>query len=168
MSRECWRYRVPFHAGLKYPVSRIRCSLNEMTSVLAAPIHAALGSLGAVVHAVTLPAMDTEPLPSILAAIEQGRGNRSGPKAKGWSRYRAQVLSHLASGLAHGRIAGTFGVSVQQLRLLLAEGCDAVVRGGAVSADADAVCAGKWRDWCARGDAAACARLAGKDAPSVR
>jgi hypothetical protein len=103
--------------------------------------------------------MDAEPLPSILAAIEAGRGQRGRGSRQEWSYYRARILTAAQAGLTGVRLAGGFGISRRRASLLLAEACDAVLRGGAASAEADAVCADNWQRWCQRGDAVACVRL---------
>lgn len=103
--------------------------------------------------------MDQPIEPSILDAIEQGRGQRGGNNPRAWSRSRAQLLTAASQGVARIRIAGAFGLSPGQVRTLAAEACDAVLRGGAISAAADRVCAERWRSWCELGDTEACERL---------
>lgn len=97
--------------------------------------------------------------PSILDAIEQGRGQRGRRAPQAWSRYRAQVLTAAHHGLSHIRIAGAFGLSRGHLSVLLEEACDAVLRGGTASEATDRVCARRWRAWCETGDPDACDRL---------
>jgi hypothetical protein len=103
--------------------------------------------------------MDAEPIPSVLTAIEAGRGRRGWGSRQEWSRYRARILSAVHTGLPLVRVAGALGVSAQHLGLLVAEACDAVLRGGAASGEAEAVCGARWQRWCAHGDDAACVRL---------
>ena len=89
--------------------------------------------------------MDQPIEPSILDAIEQGRGQRGRRAPQTWSRHRAQLLTAAHQGMARVRIAGVFGLSQKQVSRLVSDACDAVVRGGAVSAAADTVCAARWR-----------------------
>lgn len=96
---------------------------------------------------------------TMLEAIEQGRAGR-GRSGRRWSESRAFVLASAAQGQMRARIGGTLGLSSQRVTQLREEGCDAVLRGGAASAEAEQVCAPQWRRWCARGDADACARTA--------
>ncbi len=103
--------------------------------------------------------MDIEPSPALLAAVEAGRGQRGRGSRQEWSRYRARILSAVQAGLPLVRVAGALGVSAQQLSLLLAEACDAILRGGAASDEAEAVCGAKWQRWCGHGDDVACVRL---------
>ncbi len=103
--------------------------------------------------------MDHPIEPSILAAIDQGRGQRGRTHPQGWSRHRAQVLTLAQRGLSRIRIGGELGLSQGQVITLVAEACDAVLRGGAASAAADEVCREKWYNWCGRGDTTACDRL---------
>jgi hypothetical protein len=42
--------------------------------------------------------METDPLPSIVAAIARGRGRRGWKDPAAWVRFRAQLLSALALG----------------------------------------------------------------------
>jgi hypothetical protein len=100
-----------------------------------------------------------DPSPALLAAIEAGRGQRSPQAPQAWSRHRARVLTAVQQGIGRVRIAGQFGVGVGQLRVLIAEACDAVLRGGAASDEADAVCAAQWQRWCDGGDGVACERV---------
>jgi hypothetical protein len=103
--------------------------------------------------------MEYEPAPALLAAIAAGRGQRSPQAPQAWSRHRARVLTAAQQGIGRVRIAGEFGVGVGHLRALIAEACDAVLRGGAASEEADAVCADQWQRWCDGGDDVACVRL---------
>ena len=97
--------------------------------------------------------------PSILDAIEQGRGERGGKSLEDWSRLHAQVLTAAQRGLRRIRIAGAFGLSEGHVIKLISEACEAVLRGGAASEAADSVCAARWRSWCETGDTDACDRL---------
>ena len=109
--------------------------------------------------------MDHPIEPSIFASIDQGRGQRGqrgqrgGKDPQAWSRHRAQLLTAASQGLETRQIAGAFGISKVQVRTLVAEACDAVLRGGAASAAADAVCTERWRNWCELGDTEACGRV---------
>ena len=103
--------------------------------------------------------MDHPIEPSILAAIDQGRGQRGGSNPQAWSRRRAQLLTAATLGMTRIRIAGAFGLSQGQVGTLTEEACDAVLRGGVVSAAAESVCAPRWRGWCQNGDTEACDRL---------
>jgi hypothetical protein len=103
--------------------------------------------------------MDQPIDPSILDAIEQGRGQRGRTNPQAWSRHRARVLTVAQRGLSRIRIAGELGLSEGHVILLVSEACDAVLRGGAVSDAADGACAAKWRRWCQAGDTDACDRL---------
>ncbi len=100
-----------------------------------------------------------EPIDSILRAVEQGRGPRGRRRAAAWSRYRALVLSYAYSGLLQVRIGGLLGISATHLSTLIGEACDAVLRGGAASAEADVVCINRWQGWCLGGDSVACERV---------
>ena len=103
--------------------------------------------------------MDHPIEPSILAAIDQGRGQRGKTHPQAWSRHRAQVLTAAWHRMTSVRICGAFGLSQTRVLVLLAEGCDAVLRGGAVSVAAESVCTPRWRGWCQNGDTVACDRL---------
>jgi hypothetical protein len=111
------------------------------------------------------------PLPpayeTLRAAIERGRAGRGGRAGPAWSRLRALVLAYAAQGMLRARIGGILGVSTQRVTQLREEGCDAVLRGGSESPQAEAACADRWRRWCAAGDAAACARLRRMAEPSA-
>lgn len=97
---------------------------------------------------------------SLIDAVEQGRHGRGRNGAAEWSRVRAKVLQELGRGLTRARVGGMLGLSSQRVTQLREEGCEAVLRGGADSADAEQACAGAWERWCmARGDEAACKRL---------
>jgi hypothetical protein len=67
--------------------------------------------------------MDTDPIPSIVHAIEQGRGRRGRPGANRLSHYRAQVLTAALAGRNQVRLAGLFGLGLTQLRDLISEAC---------------------------------------------
>ena len=97
--------------------------------------------------------------PSILEAIDQGRGERGRHAPQTWSRHRAQLLTAAHQGLSLIRIAGEFGLGRAHLSTLLEEACDAVLRGGVASEAADEVCARRWQGWCETGDTGACNRL---------
>lgn len=107
--------------------------------------------------------MDDEPLPSIVAAIAAGRGERGtqGTSPEAWVRRRARILSAAQAGLVRARLGGAVGLSEYQTSKLLAQGCDAVLRGGVPSPEADRACAERWRLACRHGDADACTRLSG-------
>ena len=89
--------------------------------------------------------MDQPIDPSILDAIEQGRGQCGGKSLEAWSRLHAQVLTAAQRGLRRIRIAGAFGLSEGHVIRLISEACDAVLRSGAISDAADGVCAKRWR-----------------------
>lgn len=120
--------------------------------------------------------MDIEPLPSILVAVERGRGERRGTRgprlpaawdaATGghatdrWSRMRAVVLTLFAEGWSRRVIAEELEISQTWVTQLRSDACDAVLRTAPRSAEAEAACARPWRWWCDQyGDADACARL---------
>ena len=103
--------------------------------------------------------MDHTPLPSIAAAIAYGRGRRGWKDPAPWIRYRAQLLTALYEGISQAQLASTLGVDRQSLELLIAESCDAVLRGGMESPEADVACAATWRRWCGPGNPEACRRL---------
>jgi hypothetical protein len=95
---------------------------------------------------------------AMLEAIEEGRAGR-GRSGRRWSELRALVLAATAQGQMRARIGGMLGLSSQRITQLREEGCDSVLRGGVESPEAARVCAARWRLWCARGDADACARV---------
>ena len=103
--------------------------------------------------------MDDNPNPSILAAVEAGRGHRGGTKPEAWVRHRARLLTLALSGLTRVRLGGILGVSGGHAATLTAEACDAVLRGGRRSTEAEAACRDLWRRWCDRGDDLACDRV---------
>lgn len=100
--------------------------------------------------------------PGLVAAIAAGRGERGRTIPEAWIRHRACILTAAQSGLTRARLGGAVGLSEYQATKMLAEGCDAVLRGGLPSPEADRACAERWRLACARGDAAACTRLAAR------
>jgi hypothetical protein len=102
--------------------------------------------------------MKDEPNPAILAAVEAGRGEQGGTTPAAWVRLRARVLTAAQAGLTRARLGGELGLSEYQATKLLAEGCDAVMRGEQACPEADRACAERWRRACHRGDQAACAR----------
>ncbi len=128
--------------------------------------------------------MDDTVNPSILAAIERGRAGRgrsvglssalNAPAARAgaaaWTRVRALVLTWIGEGYPRAVIGDELSVGAERVGQLLAEGCDAVLRGGASSADADRACAPVWQWWCEqRADQVACERLQrGSAAPAER
>jgi hypothetical protein len=70
------------------------------------------------------------------------------------------MLTLAARGLPLSRIGGELGMSLSEVNRLVAEGCEAVLRGGLASPDAERVCGRRWRGWCRRrGDTDACTRL---------
>jgi hypothetical protein len=99
--------------------------------------------------------MDSPIEPSILNAIDQGRGQRGRTNPRTWTRHRAQVLTLSHQGLVRSRIGGKLGLSEGHVGTLFEEACDAVLRGGAISDAADRVCAARWQRWCETGDTAA-------------
>ena len=103
--------------------------------------------------------MDHTPLPSIAAAVAYGRGRRGWKDPAPWIRYRAQLLTALAEGTSRAHLARDLAVVPQDLERLIAEACDAVLRGGLESPEADVACAQTWRRWCGPGNPEACRRL---------
>jgi hypothetical protein len=118
--------------------------------------------------------MDDTVNPSILAAIERGRAGRgrsvglrsvldaSAPRtgAAAWARVRALVLTWVGEGYPRAVIGDELGVGTERVGQLRSEGCDAVLRGGGDSAEADVACAVVWQWWCEqRADQVACERL---------
>ena len=100
--------------------------------------------------------------PSLFTAVEEGRHGRGRNGAEEWSRIRALVLGEFARGLTRARIGGTIGLSSQRVTQLREEGCEAVLRGGVASHEADRACIAVWSRWCqSRGDREACQRLTG-------
>ena len=103
--------------------------------------------------------MDQPIEPSILDAIEQGRGQRG-------RKSPASLVAPSGTGADRGAPGDgahphRWGVRAQSgaVSTLCEEACDAVLRGGAVSEAADSVCATRWRGWCETGDTDACDRL---------
>jgi hypothetical protein len=103
--------------------------------------------------------MDEPPIPSIQVAVARGRGRRGWKDPVGWIHRRAQILSSLANGHPLVWLDGIREMSADELTRLIGESCDAVLRGGEPSPEADAVCAATWGRWCGLGDIAACERL---------
>ena len=81
--------------------------------------------------------MDHTPHPSIVAAIAYGRGRRGWKDPAPWIRFRAQLLAALYDGISRTHLARDLGVDSQSLEQLIAESCDAVLRGGMESPEAD-------------------------------
>lgn len=118
--------------------------------------------------------MDVEPLPTVLAAIERGRGRRGSRSPSlpedwvtadlnrhsgGWSWLRAIILTMRSEGWSYKVIAEDLGISHARVGQLASEACDAVMRTPASSPEAEAACQRIWRWWCnQRGDEAACMR----------
>jgi hypothetical protein len=97
---------------------------------------------------------------SLFEAVEQGRHGRGRHGATEWSRVRALVLQELGRGLTRARVGGMLGLSSQRVTQLREEGCEAALRGGAPSVEAEHACVQTWERWClSRGDEAACQRI---------
>lgn len=97
---------------------------------------------------------------ALFEAVEAGRSGRGRNGAEEWSRIRALVLQELGRGLTRARVGGMLGLSSQRVTQLREEGCEAVLRGGADSVEAEQACASAWERWCmSRGDEAACKRV---------
>jgi hypothetical protein len=103
--------------------------------------------------------METDPLPSIVAAIARGRGRRGWKDPAAWIRFRAQLLSALALGHPLVWLKGVRDLPADEVTRLTGEACDAVLRGGGGSPEADAACADTWRRWCRYSHPVACARV---------
>lgn len=118
--------------------------------------------------------MDDTVNQSILAAIERGRAGRGRsvglrsvldastprPGAATWARVRALVLTWVGEGHPRAVIGDELGVGTERVGQLRSEGCDAVLRGGGDSPEADVACAVVWQWWCEqRADQVACERL---------
>jgi hypothetical protein len=118
--------------------------------------------------------MEIAPLPSILEAVERGRGRRGnrgmrvpeawvaadrGVRAGAWSWMRAVVLTLLGEGWSYQVVADELAVSRRRVGQLCSEACDAVLRTPASSPEAEGACARIWRSWCDRsGEVEVCAR----------
>ena len=103
--------------------------------------------------------MDEAPLPAILDAVAAGRGRRGWKDPVAWSRLRAQLLTSLFAGHPLIWLAGVRELRSDERVRLISEACDAVLRGGRPSAEADAVCRETWQRWCRLSDRAACERV---------
>jgi hypothetical protein len=103
--------------------------------------------------------METDPLPSIVAAIARGRGRRGWKDPAAWVRFRAQLLSALALGHPLVWLEGMREFPADEVTRLTGEAGDAVLRGGVDSAEADAACAATWRRRCRYHHPAACERV---------
>jgi hypothetical protein len=113
----------------------------------------------------TLGGMDAKPIPSIAAAIAYGRGRRGWKDPAPWIRYRAQLLTALYEGISRAQLAADLALAPQNLERLIAEACDAVLRGRVESPEADVACAETWRRWCGPGNPEACRRGRSKVRP---
>jgi hypothetical protein len=97
---------------------------------------------------------------SLFDAVEQGRHGRGRHGATEWSRVRALVLQELSRGLTRARVGGMLGLSSQRVTQLREEGCEAALRGGVSSVEAEQACFSTWERWCvSRGDEPACKRI---------
>jgi hypothetical protein len=97
---------------------------------------------------------------SLVDAVEQGRHGRGRHGTAEWSRIRALVLQELGRGLTRARVGGMLGLSTQRVTQLREEGCEAALRGGVPSIEAEHACASTWERWCqSRGDEEACKRV---------
>ncbi len=104
--------------------------------------------------------MSTTHNSTLFDAVEQGRHGRGRNGAAEWSRIRALVLQELSRGLTRARVGGMLGLSSQRVTQLREEGCEAALRGGVPSLEAEQACASTWERWCtSRGDDAACQRV---------
>jgi hypothetical protein len=103
--------------------------------------------------------METDPIPSIRVAIARGRGRRGWKDPAAWVRFRAQLLSALALGHPLVWLEEVRELPAGEITRLTGEACDAVLRGGGESSEADAACADTWRRWCRYHHPAACARV---------
>lgn len=99
--------------------------------------------------------MDDDPSPALLAAVEAGRGQRGRLAPEDWVVHRARVLALVARGLTYARVGGALGLSATRVRELVAEACEAILRGGGSGVEA-VVCRETWRRWCQQGDTDAC------------
>ncbi len=105
-----------------------------------------MGNPVALTHATGDNAPTDHPIePSILAAIDQGRGQRGqrgqrgGQDPQAWSRHRDQVLTLAQRGQSRGRIGGELGLTARQMVSLVDDACGAMLRCEAISAAADRV-----------------------------
>jgi hypothetical protein len=105
------------------------------------------------------PMTDREPIVSIHVAIHRGRGRRGWKDPARWTRLRAQLLSALSRDESVRLLDGLHDVSDAERTRLINESCDAVLRGGGESPEADAVCARSRRSWCRYSHVAACERV---------
>jgi hypothetical protein len=97
---------------------------------------------------------------ALLEAVERGRAGRIESRAREWAHVRALVLALTFQGLSRVRIGGSLSLSTQRITQLREEACEAVLRGGAESLEADTVCAATWTRWCeVHGDADAFQRV---------
>jgi len=97
---------------------------------------------------------------SLFEAVEEGRHGRGRNGAAEWSRIRALVQQELGRGLTRARVGGMLGLSSQRVTQLREEGCEAALRGGMASVEAEHACAQTWERWCvSRGDEPACRRI---------
>jgi hypothetical protein len=103
--------------------------------------------------------METDPIPSIVAAIARGRGRRGWKDPAAWIRLHAQLLTFLSLGQPLVWLDGMRERSAEEQTRLIGEACDAVLRGDLPSHEADAACAETWRRWCGLRDVAACKRV---------
>lgn len=103
--------------------------------------------------------MDDAPLPSIVRAVTRGRGRRGHKDPAGWIGVRAQLLTYLAVGKPLVWLEGVRELPADKRTRMIAEACDAVLRGGLPSHEADAACAETWQRWCRLSDVAACERV---------
>ena len=106
--------------------------------------------------------MDGRPLPSIATAVAYGRGRRGWKDPKAWIRHRAQLLTALYTGVCRAQLVTELHGHSQNLERLIAESCDAVLRGRMESLEADVVCTEIWKRWCGPGNPEACRRLRGR------
>jgi hypothetical protein len=103
--------------------------------------------------------MADDPIPSILAAVYQVRDRRGWKDPEGWTRPRAQLLAFLYLGQPLVWLEGVRELPVDQRTRLIGEACDAVLRSGRSSHEADVVCRELWRRWCRLRDGEACERV---------
>jgi hypothetical protein len=103
--------------------------------------------------------MDDIPIPSIVRALTLGRGRRGHKDPAAWVHLRAQLLTYLADGKPLVWLAGVRELPTDRRRRMIAEACDAVLRSGLPSHEADRVCSETWQRWCRLRDVAACERV---------